>query len=147
MARAVRSLDELGQTRVARLYRTAPIGPTQPEFLNSAVELLTELGPEALLDRVLKIEADLGRQRRERWGPRVIDLDILVGGAPFRSARLVMPHPELASRRFALSPLAELYSGEIPGLGLTAGELLGRLPDEGVRVVEDVEWVARRCSA
>lgn len=144
MAKAIQAIERLGSVRVARLYRSAPIGPIQPEFFNSAAELLTELAPEALLDELHAIESALGRQRRERWGPRVIDLDILVALTPFRSEKLVIPHPELALRRFALEPLAELYGGVIPGLGASANELLSRLPDGGVVVVEDEAWVERR---
>jgi 2-amino-4-hydroxy-6-hydroxymethyldihydropteridine diphosphokinase len=91
------------------LYETLPVGPPQPEFLNAAVRLETELAPEALLDALLDIERALGRVRRERWGPRTIDLDILWGrGLLLTEPRLVVPHPELEKRAFALLPLLDV---------------------------------------
>jgi 2-amino-4-hydroxy-6-hydroxymethyldihydropteridine diphosphokinase len=91
------------------LYESRPVGPAQPDFLNGAVRLETELAPEALLDSLLDVERELGRVRRERWGPRTIDLDILWGrGLLLSEPRLIVPHPELEKRAFALLPLLDV---------------------------------------
>ena len=107
---------------VSSLRETEPVGYLdQPNFLNGAAQVETELGPRTLLERLLAIEARLGRDRGEgpRFGPRTIDLDLLVyGDETVEEPGLTVPHPRLAGRRFALEPLAELDPGlEIPGLG------------------------------
>ena len=105
----------------SRLYRTAPWGKAdQPPFVNAAVVVSTTLSPRELLDALLAIERAHGRVRDgERWGPRVIDLDILVyGDARIDEPGLRVPHPHLAERPFVLLPLADLDPGlEIAGLG------------------------------
>jgi 2-amino-4-hydroxy-6-hydroxymethyldihydropteridine diphosphokinase len=107
--------------RASRLYRTAPWGKTdQPAFVNAAVAVSTALPPRELLDALLAIERAHGRERDgERWGPRVIDLDILVfGDARIDEPGLRVPHPHLAGRAFVLLPLADLDPDlEIPGFG------------------------------
>src|SRR5690606_40606015 len=119
----------------APLYRTAPIGPAQPAYLNSAVRLrAAELTPAELIATVLELERLLGRDRRgeARWGPRPIDLDVLVwGGRVVRTPELEVPHPRLPDRRFALAPLVALLgpSFEVPGAG-AAGALLARVRDQ-----------------
>ena len=92
------------------VYETAPVGgPQQPPFLNAAVLILYAGAPLALLDALLAIEADLGRVRRERWGPRTIDLDILwIDALAVRDPRLEVPHPRLTERAFALLPLLDV---------------------------------------
>lgn len=123
------------QTRLVRLSRvreTAPVGPPQPAYLNAVAEIETPLAPRALLDLLLDYEAQAGRVRRERWGPRLIDLDILlVGDEVVDTPGLTVPHPELARRRFVLEPLVEL-APELtpPGQGETVAALLSRLPPE-----------------
>jgi 2-amino-4-hydroxy-6-hydroxymethyldihydropteridine diphosphokinase len=107
---------------VSTLRETEPVGYLdQPNFLNGAVRLETELPPQELLERLLAIESRLGRVRGEgpRFGPRTIDLDLLVyGHEKVDEPGLTVPHPRLAERRFALEPLAELAPElEIPGLG------------------------------
>jgi 2-amino-4-hydroxy-6-hydroxymethyldihydropteridine diphosphokinase len=103
-----------GTLRVASLYETPALGPPQPAFLNSAVSLETELSPEAVLTAALAIEAAAGRVRRERWGPRTLDLDLLtaIDGAAHElrldTPTLTIPHPELARRDFALAPMLEV---------------------------------------
>ena len=101
----------------------------QPRFLNGAVEAETTLSARELLERLLAIERELGRKRTEetRWGPRTIDLDLLLyGDAIVEEPGLVVPHPRLAERRFALEPLAELDPGlEIPGIGSVRALLAG----------------------
>jgi 2-amino-4-hydroxy-6-hydroxymethyldihydropteridine diphosphokinase len=105
---------------VSRLRDTEPVGPVeQPRFLNGAVQLITELTPRELLDRLLAIEQRLGRVRTERFGPRTVDLDLLVyGDEVVDEPGLTVPHPRLHERRFALEPLAELKPElVIPGRG------------------------------
>jgi 2-amino-4-hydroxy-6-hydroxymethyldihydropteridine diphosphokinase len=117
---------------VSELRETAPWGPVpQPPFLNGAVAVETELTPRELLDVLLDVERRLGRRRegeRERWGPRAVDLDLLVhGDARVAEAGLEVPHPRLHERAFALEPLAELDPELVlPGRGRVA-DLLAAL--------------------
>ncbi|MGE0787067.1 MAG: 2-amino-4-hydroxy-6-hydroxymethyldihydropteridine diphosphokinase [Sandaracinaceae bacterium] len=93
----------------SRLYVTAPVGPPQPDFLNAAARIETELAPDELLELALDIERRLGRVRRERWGPRTIDLDLLHwSGGAVDAPGLSLPHPRLAERPFALAPLLDV---------------------------------------
>jgi 2-amino-4-hydroxy-6-hydroxymethyldihydropteridine diphosphokinase len=94
----------------SRVHETAPVGgPPQGDYLNAAVLLEYEGTPRALLDALLAIEARLGRVRRERWGPRVIDLDVLwIEGVVVDEPGLTVPHPRLLDRAFALEPLLEV---------------------------------------
>jgi 2-amino-4-hydroxy-6-hydroxymethyldihydropteridine diphosphokinase len=125
------ALEQLRPRRVSAVVETDPVGRTdQPRFLNAVAEIETDLDAPALLDRLLEIEAALGRVRRERWGPRTIDLDLLLyGGVQLTSDRLTVPHPELPRRRFVLEGLAELCPDRnVPGLGRTVRELLEYAP-------------------
>jgi len=118
-----------GVVAVSELRETEPVGVTeQPAFLNGAVALETELSPRQLLAALLAIERELGRERRERWGPRTIDLDLLLyGGETVDEPGLTVPHPRLHERRFALEPLVELDPELlIPGRGRVA-DLLAEL--------------------
>jgi len=114
--------DGIELVAVSTLRETEPVGfLDQPNFLNGAAQLETELPPRELLKRLLAIESRLGRVRGEgpRLGPRTIDLDLLLyGDEEIDEPGLTVPHPRLPERRFALEPLAELAPGlEIPGLG------------------------------
>ncbi len=135
--RAREALGAIGGVRAAPLYRSAPIGPAQPAFLNTALRLrAADLAPAELMATLRELEHLLGRDRRgeARWGPRAIDLDVLVwGGRVLRTPELEVPHPRLAERRFALAPLAALLGEafEIPGAG-AAGALLGRVREQDV---------------
>jgi 2-amino-4-hydroxy-6-hydroxymethyldihydropteridine diphosphokinase len=110
--RAVDALRATGEVvAVSSLYRTLPWGKTdQPEFVNAVVALDTKLRPRALLHALKWLESELGRaEESERWGPRRIDFDILVyGDEEIDDGDLVIPHPRLAERAFALVPLAEI---------------------------------------
>jgi 2-amino-4-hydroxy-6-hydroxymethyldihydropteridine diphosphokinase len=110
IATALDRLQASGVRILARssLYRTAPWGKTdQPAFINACVLGDTELRPRALLDRILAVEAELGRERAERWGPRTIDIDILdYDGIVLDDPGLTLPHPRFAERAFVLVPLA-----------------------------------------
>ncbi|WP_426292303.1 2-amino-4-hydroxy-6-hydroxymethyldihydropteridine diphosphokinase [Dyadobacter endophyticus] len=114
------------------IYETAPWGITdQPAFLNQVIEISTSLLPEDLLRIILNIEHDLGRVRYERWGARVIDIDILYfGQTVLDSARLTLPHPRIQDRRFVLAPLAEIAPAFLhPLLQKTSSQLLEECPD------------------
>jgi 2-amino-4-hydroxy-6-hydroxymethyldihydropteridine diphosphokinase len=131
-------LAQLSATRVvltSRLYGSRPFGPvTQPDFVNAVVGVLTQLEPAALLAELHAIESAMGRPAlRERWGPRVIDLDLLAYGCERRSEEaLTLPHAGIVERNFVLYPLAEIAPDlELPGLGRVA-ELAGRVTTEGL---------------
>jgi 2-amino-4-hydroxy-6-hydroxymethyldihydropteridine diphosphokinase len=115
--------------RASSFRETDPVGVTdQPKFLNAAAELATELTPRELLERLLAIERDLGRERagEARWGPRVIDLDLLVyGNEAIDEPGLTVPHPRLADRRFVLEPLFELNEDLTLPDGSRVRDLLG----------------------
>ena len=114
------SADGVEVVAVSELRETEPVGVVdQPPFLNGVVSLKTRRAPRALLDLLLQIERSLGRVRGERWGPRVVDLDLLVyGNELVDEPGLRVPHPRLHERRFALEPLADLNPElEIPGRG------------------------------
>ncbi len=124
------ALDRLQPLRVSAIQETAPWGRTgQPAFLNAVAEVRTDLEPGALLDRLLALEREFGRVRAERWGPRTIDLDLLLmGDRVVRTPALEVPHPLLARRRFVLEGLAELCPDRrVPGLDRTVRELLENL--------------------
>jgi 2-amino-4-hydroxy-6-hydroxymethyldihydropteridine diphosphokinase len=109
--------DGIAVAAVSSAYQSAPWGPVeQPPYLNAATELGTSLGPHELLRQLLAVEAELGRVRDVRWGPRTCDLDLLLyGGETIATADLQVPHPRLGQRRFVLDPLLELDSGlELP---------------------------------
>jgi len=132
--RAAERLDVRGFHVVARssLYLTEPVGgPPQQWYLNAVFGGVTTLAPEELLAAGLEIERELGRVRRERDGPRPIDIDLLFYGSERRAdSGLTLPHPRLHERRFVLVPLAEVAPGlRHPVLDLTAEELLRRCPD------------------
>jgi 2-amino-4-hydroxy-6-hydroxymethyldihydropteridine diphosphokinase len=135
LALAAREVETFGRV-VARsaLYETEPVGPPQPHYLNAAVLLRTELAPEPLLQALLAVEAKLGRIRRERWGPRVIDLDILwVDGVRVHSPALTVPHPSLRERPFALRPLLDVAPAACdPADGTSYAEVLASLDPIGV---------------
>ena len=117
-----------GVVAVSRLRETAPVGVVdQPPFLNGAAALETELSARDLLDTLLEVERDLGRERRERWGPRTIDLDLLLyGDATIDEPGLTIPHPRLHERRFALEPLLDLDPElAVPGRGRVSDLLAG----------------------
>jgi len=121
------ALDRLQPRRVSTIVETEPWGVAdQPRYLNAVAEIETDLEPAALLDRLLDLERGLGRVRREKWGPRTIDLDLLLYGDRRVSSELLsVPHPHLHERRFVLEGLAELCPDRtVPGLDRTVRELL-----------------------
>jgi 2-amino-4-hydroxy-6-hydroxymethyldihydropteridine diphosphokinase len=138
VGRAFAALAQLRDSRrvaCSSLYRSRPLGPVeQPDFVNAVAGLLTRLGPAELLAELKAIEERLGRERPVvRWGPRRIDLDLLVHGtARIDEAGLRVPHPGIVERNFVLVPLAEIAPDlEVPGLGRVSA-LLGRLDATGL---------------
>lgn len=127
-------VSEVGSiTAMSAVYETAPWGVLdQPSFLNQIVELQTDFAPEEVLRLVLEIEHELGRVRYERWGARVIDIDVLFfGNYIIDSARLTVPHPRLHERRFTLVPLVEIIPFFVhPVLGKTMTDLLAQCQDD-----------------
>jgi 2-amino-4-hydroxy-6-hydroxymethyldihydropteridine diphosphokinase len=96
-------------TRLSHVYETSPVGPPQPDFLNAVAEVWTSLSARELLAASLRIEEEMGRVREERWGPRVIDLDLLnYGRTKIDEQGLILPHPRMHERAFVLVPLLEL---------------------------------------
>lgn len=143
----VRLGDSAGLTVVAisSIYETAPWGYTdQPDFLNCVLEIETRLTPTELLARTEKVEQDVGRTPSWRYGPRLIDVDILLYGEQclqLDDPDLVIPHPRMELRAFVLIPLAEIARDEVhPGLKRTISELASKFDEqEGVRI-----WAPRR---
>jgi 2-amino-4-hydroxy-6-hydroxymethyldihydropteridine diphosphokinase len=129
-----RALEEMAAdgsvAAVSRLWRTRPVGPSQPDFLNAAAVIEWPAGPKSLLEYCRELEATAGRDRAEedRWGPRTLDLDLLIAPAVvFRGADLEIPHPRFHQRRFALEPAAEVAPDWVhPLLGNTI-EMLAEL--------------------
>ncbi|MDI6852821.1 MAG: 2-amino-4-hydroxy-6-hydroxymethyldihydropteridine diphosphokinase [Deltaproteobacteria bacterium] len=130
---AIRRLDEAEEVEVlkaSRLYLTPPLGPPgQPWYVNAAVKVKTRLTPEELLRVLIGIERAMGRVRGERWGPRLIDLDLLLyNGEVIAGPELTVPHPEMHRRAFVLAPLAEISpEARHPVLNKTAAELWAEL--------------------
>jgi 2-amino-4-hydroxy-6-hydroxymethyldihydropteridine diphosphokinase len=120
---AIERMASLNATRLmlrSRLYLTRPMGPQdQPDFVNGAVGLITQLTARELLSALLSIERSMGRDRRQRWGPRVIDLDLLwMIDSPVSEPGLMVPHPGVSTRNFVLYPLADIAPTiMIPNLG------------------------------
>ena len=145
---ACAGMRELGCiARISSLYETPALGPVQGDFLNAAVLLQTSLAPQALLAALLAIEQRLGRVRRERWGPRTIDLDVLWSpGQSFRSPTLEIPHRELARRAFALRPLLDVAPEACDPTTLQSyRKMLERLSDSDLRCIPGTElgrWAA-----
>jgi 2-amino-4-hydroxy-6-hydroxymethyldihydropteridine diphosphokinase len=137
---AARHLQRHAQiTAVSALYETDPLGPAQPDYLNAALRLRTALDPLELLELQLRVERASGRERRERWGPRTLDLDLLfiVGQAVDRPG-LVVPHRELTRRAFALLPLLDVMPDAAdPVSGQPYAELARGLDRTGVRELEN----------
>ncbi len=148
--RAFEALATLPDTRLllrSRLYGSKPFGPVaQPDYVNAAAGLLTTLDAEAFFGALCALEPRLGREPpRERWGPRAIDLDLLVFGEERRAGgTLVLPHPGIVERNFVLYPLADIAPElVIPGQGRVR-ELAARLPPAGLWLLEDDTQASRR---
>lgn len=141
VAEACVHLGSLAQTRLearSRLYRTRPMGPQdQPEFVNAAAGLVTRMSPHEILKALLKIEHRMGRIRERRWGPRVIDLDLVwMVGKTVDDPDLTLPHPGVSMRNFVLYPLSDIAPTlDIPGHGRVLDLKLG-LGGDGISLLE-----------
>jgi len=143
---ALGALDRLPESRLhaaSPLYRSRPMGPQdQPDFINAVAWLTTALAPHALLDELQQVETAAGRQRSgQRWGPRPLDLDLLLyGDARFADERLTVPHPGVVERPFVLRPLADI-AGErvIPGDERSVTDICAALVDDSLRRLADGE--------
>ena len=138
----LKALGRFPRTRVvaeSALYRSAPLGPAdQPDYVNAVAAIETELGPQALLRTLQAVEVDHGRVRGAvRWGPRTLDLDILLyGDLLLTEPSLTVPHPQMTNRAFVLVPLREIAPEiVIPGAG-GIDDLMARLPVQAVSLVE-----------
>lgn len=136
MAEALRALDARADCRVvavSRLYRTPPWGKTDQDwFFNACALVDTRLRPEALLDACLGIEKAMKRERRERWGPRTIDIDVLAyEGVEQAGGRLELPHPRMTGRGFVLMPLADI-APDLVVSGRTVQDWLGAADVAGI---------------
>ncbi len=136
MGAALRMLDahdDVAVAAVSSLYRTPPWGKTdQPDFLNIAAKLATSLSPRALLELCLDAERKLKRVREERWGPRLIDIDILMfSGRTIQEAGLELPHPRMLERSFVLVPLAEIAPDLVVG-GKPLADRLAEIDTGGI---------------
>lgn len=137
MAQALRTLHaqpDCRVTAVSRLYRTPPWGKTDQDwFFNACALVETTLSPEALLDACLGIERDMKRERKERWGPRTIDIDVLsYEGVEQSGGRLELPHPRMTGRGFVLMPLADVAPGLIVA-GRTVRDWLKQADVTGIK--------------
>jgi 2-amino-4-hydroxy-6-hydroxymethyldihydropteridine diphosphokinase len=129
--------------KVSSLYETKPVGiEDQPQFLNMAAEVETGLAPKQLLERIREVERRIGREKTFKWGPRVIDIDILLyDDLHVAEDNLEIPHPEMHRRGFVLIPLAEIApSAKHPVLGLTVLELSEAVGSEGVSKIASVNY-------
>ena len=132
---AFSDLERLGEVvAVSSLYETAPVGgPDQGPYINAVAVIVTELAPREVMDGLLAIESEHGRVRRERWGPRVLDLDLLVYDTVEIAGReLTVPHPRMMGRRFVLEPLSEVWPDAVVAAGTTATQALAATVDQGV---------------
>ncbi|MCW3123786.1 MAG: folK [Flavipsychrobacter sp.] len=133
-----KAIDMIGRScgevvELSSVYETAAWGiTTQPDFLNMVIHVKTDLTPHDLLNHVLAIEIELGRKREIKWGPRIIDIDILLYNYEIiNTADLIVPHPFLQDRRFTLIPLAEIIPSYIhPKLNNSIWQLLTECPDQ-----------------
>ena len=136
----VKNLPNVKLLRVSSFYESEPWGVTnQPNFLNAAIKISTELEPLELLDELQRIEAELGRVRLERWGARTIDLDILLAEREISRERLTVPHPLLFERDFALVPLKEISSLDVKLHGDKVSRVEGSPVDFKLKLVACVE--------
>lgn len=133
---ALATLPQTARVITSSFYRTPPYGPpNQPDYLNAAVALDTELTPEDLLDQTQRIEREQGRVRKgQRWGPRTLDLDIMLfGNLTLNTPRLIVPHYDIRNRAFMLVPLLEIAPDITFPDGCRAAEILATLDASTIR--------------
>jgi len=136
--------DRVAIDAVSAVFETAPVGgPEQGSYLNACAAIVTELSPTQLLLAMLDIEEKMGRVRDVHWGPRIIDLDLLLYGTTIMNTPLLeLPHPRLSERDFVLVPLAAIAPDQIiPGLNRTVAMILaGRPENEDVKLYLPTGW-------
>ena len=140
---AMARLVEVGRLQaLSPLYETAPVGPVEQEsFYNAVAVVETDLGPQELMSRLLAIEKQLGRVRGPRWGPRTIDLDLILhGDSVVRSLEVSVPHPRYRERRFVLEPLVAAWPGARDPDGTHLFDLLEGVADQDLTRIGDREW-------
>lgn len=127
--RLISSIPEINLVKSSSIYETKPFGYLeQPNFLNMVIEINTSLKADELLKTILNIEKDIGRIREKRWGPRIIDIDILLyGNDSIDSEDLKVPHPYICERLFVLIPLKEIYNGRIPNSSQSIEKMINDL--------------------
>ncbi len=139
--RAVSALAALPETELQQassFYSSRPMGPAdQPDYVNAVARLTTQLAPLALLDQLQKIELEQGRVRKdERWGPRTLDLDLLLyGDRVIKHERLIVPHYGMQEREFVLLPLAEIAPALVLPCGTPLAQLVARCPRNGLAII------------
>ena len=144
---ALETTPGIAITDPSSIVETDAHGPPQPRYLNAALRIETSLDAEALLDACLEVERSLGRVRNERWGPRTIDLDILyLHGLSLHTERVIVPHPRLLDRAFALGPLLEVMPELIPRWGAALTQLGGPPPVHLVPSPRASRWTRARCA-
>ena len=147
LKKAIQSLadcPDIAIEKISSIYETDPVGVTdQPLFLNLAIKLKTSLSPQALLSKLHEVEEKLERKRIRKWGPRTIDLDILLyNGVSIQTEVLEIPHPRMLERAFVLIPLSEVAPDDIyPGKTISLHQVLCEQRDkEGVRIWKKIDW-------
>ncbi|MEM9116775.1 MAG: 2-amino-4-hydroxy-6-hydroxymethyldihydropteridine diphosphokinase [Cyanobacteria bacterium P01_F01_bin.56] len=147
---AITKLNQHPRVRVtscSSIYQTAPVGPPQPDFFNACALLESDFSPEALLQLLLSIEAQFGRVRRERWGARSLDLDLLlVEEQQIQTPVLEVPHPRMWERAFVLVPLAEIAPHwRHPCSHQAIADICATLPDDGITWLMDATSWLKAC--
>jgi len=132
--RDIEALDRVTVQACSRWYRSTPVGPPgQPDYINGVVEVFTDLDAGALLLALQEIENRHGRERKQRWGPRTLDLDILLyGNRIIATADLQVPHRQLSRRNFVLYPLADIVPQLVLPGGTTLSQLVANVSSEGI---------------
>ena len=147
LGKAVARLAELGRLQaLSPLYETAPVGPVEQQpFYNAVAVVETDLEPEDLVERLLAIEKRLGRVRGPRWGPRIIDLDLILhGDSVVRTVEVSVPHPRYRQRRFVMEPLAAAWPEARDPDGTRVSDLLAGVADQDVTMIEERWWRGQR---
>jgi 2-amino-4-hydroxy-6-hydroxymethyldihydropteridine diphosphokinase len=139
---AIKTLDQISNLTIksrSSWYKTAPVGPPQPDYLNGCAILEVQLTPQELLETLLEVEHEFGRVRQEHWGPRTLDLDILLfGDLILDTPNLQIPHPRMTQRAFVLLPLAEIAPNFIePVSGIAISQLVHKLDCSEVNLYID----------
>jgi 2-amino-4-hydroxy-6-hydroxymethyldihydropteridine diphosphokinase len=145
---ALRQIPSTSLCQLSNIYQTAPVGPAgQPDYSNAAALLETQLTPEALLDELQKIELDQGRERKERWGPRTLDLDIILyADMTIRTTRLSVPHIEMEKRNFVLIPMLDINPELILPNGKSLKTVAQLAGENGIHQLMPADDFIKACS-